>query len=120
MKLSHPHGFEQYCEKYSELGRFEDLLTLEGMDFVCVVAEFNEMTTGICTNEQAKVIFRSNWPSMPHIKRNIEAIVALPLPSGAAETILVGNAARLLGHELLFPEVLQRKPSSVDTNENHY
>ena len=27
-----------------------------------------------------KVIFGSDWPGMPHMKRNIEAVAALPLP----------------------------------------
>lgn len=44
-----------------------------------------------------KVIFGSDWPGMPHVKRNIDAIMALPLPPGAAEKILWDNAARLLG-----------------------
>ena len=43
-----------------------------------------------------KVIFGSDWPGMPHIKRNIEAVAALPLPPAAVEKILGGNAARLL------------------------
>jgi len=44
-----------------------------------------------------KVIFGSDWPGMPHIKLNMEAVADLPLPPGAAEKILGGNAARLLG-----------------------
>jgi hypothetical protein len=47
MKLSQPQGFGQYCETCSDPGRLEDLLTREGVDFACVVAELNEMTTGI-------------------------------------------------------------------------
>ena len=52
VKLSCPQGFEEFCENYSVPGRFEDLLTREGVDFACVLAKLNEMTTGICTNEQ--------------------------------------------------------------------
>jgi len=249
LRLSHPDGgFEEFCEKYSDPGRFEELLAREGVDFACVLAELNEMTVGVITNEQVgdfcggrprlipfcdvnpylfarpaeelkrlvenegfrglklyptyqqyflnepriypvyavaqslgipvlihtgssifpgtrlkygdplhlddvavdfpdlklvmahsgrgfwyeraffmsrlhknvymeisglppsklmeyfpelgrnthKVIFGSDWPGMPHIRRNIDAVAALPLPPGAAEKILGGNAARLL------------------------
>jgi predicted TIM-barrel fold metal-dependent hydrolase len=44
-----------------------------------------------------KVIFGSDWPGMPHIKRNIEMIRGLPLSAEAKEKILGGNAARILG-----------------------
>lgn len=44
-----------------------------------------------------KVIFGSDWPGVPNIKKNMEAVCALPLPEGAAEKILGGNAASLLG-----------------------
>lgn len=44
-----------------------------------------------------KVTFSSNWPGMPHIKRNIELIRGLPLSEEAKEKILGGNAARILG-----------------------
>ena len=44
-----------------------------------------------------KVIFGSDWPGMPHIKRNIEMIRNLPLRGETKEKILGGNAARILG-----------------------
>lgn len=44
-----------------------------------------------------KVIFGSDWPGNPGIRRNVEAIGALPLSAEAKEAILGGNAARLLG-----------------------
>jgi len=44
-----------------------------------------------------KVTFSSDWPGMPHIKRNIEIIRGLPLSEEAKEKILGGNAARILG-----------------------
>jgi predicted TIM-barrel fold metal-dependent hydrolase len=46
-----------------------------------------------------KVIFGSDWPGMPRIKRNIELIRALPLSEETKEKILGGNAARILGIE---------------------
>jgi uncharacterized protein len=44
-----------------------------------------------------KVLFGSDWPSVPTLKGNIDAIRALPLSEGARERILGGNAARILG-----------------------
>jgi predicted TIM-barrel fold metal-dependent hydrolase len=44
-----------------------------------------------------KVIFGSDWPGMPYIKRNIEIIRGLPLEEETKEKILGGNAARILG-----------------------
>ncbi len=44
-----------------------------------------------------KVVFGSDWPGMPHIKRNIETIRGLPLKEETKEKILGGNAARILG-----------------------
>jgi predicted TIM-barrel fold metal-dependent hydrolase len=44
-----------------------------------------------------KVLFGSDWPGMPRIRRNMEAIGRLPLPAEGVERILGGNAARLLG-----------------------
>ena len=43
-----------------------------------------------------KVIFGSDWPGMPDIQRNIEAIRGLPLDEATKGKILGGNAARLL------------------------
>lgn len=43
-----------------------------------------------------KVIFGSDWPGVPSIKKNIEAIKQLPLTKEAIDKILGGNAARLL------------------------
>ena len=44
-----------------------------------------------------KVAFGSDWPGMPHIKRNIALIRGLSLSEETQEKILGGNAARILG-----------------------
>ena len=44
-----------------------------------------------------KVIFGSDWPAMPRIRRNMEAVAALPFTQEGAAAVLGGNAARLLG-----------------------
>ncbi len=49
------------------------------------------------TRNVDKIIFGSDWPGMPNISRNMEAVAALPLPPGGADKILGDNAARLLG-----------------------
>lgn len=47
-----------------------------------------------------KIIFGSDWPGMPNIKLNMDAVASIPtLPPGGAEKILGGNAAKLLGLE---------------------
>jgi predicted TIM-barrel fold metal-dependent hydrolase len=43
-----------------------------------------------------KVIFGSDWPGMPEIRRNMDAISQLPLPKEGIEKILGGTAAKLL------------------------
>jgi len=42
------------------------------------------------------VLFGSDWPSVPTMKANVEAVRALPISAEAKERILGGNAARLL------------------------
>jgi len=44
-----------------------------------------------------KVLFGSDWPSVPTMRGNVEALRTLPLSTQANERILGGNAARLLG-----------------------
>ena len=65
MRQSSPEGFEEFCDNYADPGRFEDLLTREGVDFACVLAELNEMTTGICTNEQVRDFCRGRPRLIP-------------------------------------------------------
>jgi len=44
-----------------------------------------------------KVLFGTDFPGVPHLKKNIDVIRNLPLSGDAKEQILGGNAARLLG-----------------------
>jgi hypothetical protein len=70
-KLSHPNGdFEEFCEKYSDPGRFEEFLAGEGVDFACVLAELNEMTVGVCTNEQVRDFCRGRSRLIPFCNVN--------------------------------------------------
>ena len=48
-------------------------------------------------DEDDKIIFGSDWPGIPGIKKNIEAIRNLPLKEETKEKILGCNAARILG-----------------------
>ena len=44
-----------------------------------------------------KIIFGSDWPGMPGIRQNMDAISQLPISPEGADKILGGNAARILG-----------------------
>ena len=44
-----------------------------------------------------KVVYGSDWPGNPYLRRNIDAILRLPLRDETKVKILGGNAARLLG-----------------------
>ncbi len=44
-----------------------------------------------------KVVYGSDWPGNPDLRRNVEAIRALPVSDQAKQAILYGNAARILG-----------------------
>lgn len=48
-----------------------------------------------------KVIFGSDWPAVPSIKRNIEIIKNLPLSEESKRAILGLNAAHLLGKDVI-------------------
>ena len=47
-----------------------------------------------------KVVYGSDWPGNPDLRRNVEAIEALPLKTETREKILWKNAARILGVEV--------------------
>ena len=44
-----------------------------------------------------KVVYGSDWPGNPDLRRNAEAIRNLPISDGAKDAILYGNSARVLG-----------------------
>lgn len=54
MKGTHPEGYEEYIRRYDDPGAFEELLSAEGVDYACVLAELSHATTGLCTNEQVR------------------------------------------------------------------
>ena len=54
MKLSHPVGYEEYIQRYNDPAEFEELLSAEGVDYACILAELSHVTTGLCTNEQVR------------------------------------------------------------------
>jgi predicted TIM-barrel fold metal-dependent hydrolase len=47
-----------------------------------------------------KVVYGSDWPGNPYLRRNVEAIESLPLKAETKEKILWKNAARILGVEV--------------------
>ena len=47
-----------------------------------------------------KVVYGSDWPGNPHLRRNVDALLALPLRDETTEKILWRNAARILGVEV--------------------
>ena len=65
MKRSHPAGYEDYIARYADPGAFEELLSAEGVDHACVLAELSPVTTGICTNEQVRDFCRGRTRLIP-------------------------------------------------------
>ncbi len=47
-----------------------------------------------------KVVYGSDWPGNPYLRRNMDAILELPLKDATKEKILWKNAARILGVEV--------------------
>jgi len=58
----------------------------------------------------SKVVYGSDWPGNPDIRRNVEAIRALELSEEAKEAILYGNAAEILG--ITRPTETKRRPNA--------
>ncbi len=44
-----------------------------------------------------KIVYGSDWPGNPHIRRNVDAILSLPLKDETKEKILWKNAEKILG-----------------------
>lgn len=67
IKQSHPDpdGYEAYIDRYSDPGAFEELLTAEGVDYACVLAELSPVTTGVCSNEQVQAFCRGRKRLIP-------------------------------------------------------
>ena len=60
-----------------------------------------------------KVVYGSDWPGNPDLRRNAQAIRNLPLSDGAKEAILYGNSARILG----FPEAGREPEQQVPEDQ---
>lgn len=54
LELSFPVGYEEYIQRYNDPGAFEELLSAEGIDYACILAELSHATSGVCTNEQVR------------------------------------------------------------------
>lgn len=50
-----------------------------------------------------KIVYGSDWPGNPYLRRNVDAIMALPLKDETKEKILWRNAAKILGVEVRGP-----------------
>jgi len=72
IKQSHPDpaGYEAYINRYNDPGEFEELLSAEGVDYACVLAELCPVTTGICTNEQVEAFCRGRKRLIPFCSIN--------------------------------------------------
>ncbi len=65
MKQTHPTGYEEYIDRYHDPGAFEELLSAEGVDYACVLADLCPITTGVCTNEQVRDFCRGRDRLIP-------------------------------------------------------
>jgi predicted TIM-barrel fold metal-dependent hydrolase len=65
IKKSHSVGYEECMLRYSDPGEFEELLSAEGIDYACVLAELSPVTTGVCTNEQVRAFCKGRKKLIP-------------------------------------------------------
>lgn len=70
LKLFHPVGYEEYISRYNDPGEFEEMLSADGVDYACVLAELNPITTGICSNEQVREFCRGRKRLIPFCSIN--------------------------------------------------
>lgn len=60
-----PAGYDAYINRYNDPDAFEELLTTEGVDYACILAELSPITTGICTNEQVREFCKGRTRLIP-------------------------------------------------------
>ena len=70
LKQMHPDGYEEYIDRYSDPCAFEELLTEQGIDYACVLAEQSPITTGVCTNEQVREFCQGSRRLIPFCDLN--------------------------------------------------
>jgi len=61
----HPDGYDEYIRRYNDPAEFEQLLTAEGIDYACILAELSHITTGVCTNEQVREFCKGSSRLIP-------------------------------------------------------
>lgn len=70
IKQSHPEGFEEFINRYNNPDEFEELLTDEGVDYACILAELSPVTTGLCTNKQVQEFCKGRKRLIPFCDLN--------------------------------------------------
>jgi uncharacterized protein len=73
----HPEEYEEYVKRYNDPGCFEELLTAEGVDYACILAELSHVTTGVCTNEQVREFCRGRNRLIPFCDINPHLFTSL-------------------------------------------
>ena len=66
----YPDGYDDFIQHYSDPGAFEELLTAEGVDYACILADHCPITTGVCTNEQVQEFCRGRKRLIPFCDLN--------------------------------------------------
>jgi predicted TIM-barrel fold metal-dependent hydrolase len=62
---TYPGGYEEYVKHYGDPGAFEDLLSEEGVDYACILAELSPITSGICSNDQVRIFCQGRSRLIP-------------------------------------------------------
>lgn len=65
IRKTHPVGYDEYIQRYSDPGAFEELLAAEGVDYACILPELSPITSGMCTNEQVQDFCRGRSSLIP-------------------------------------------------------
>jgi predicted TIM-barrel fold metal-dependent hydrolase len=66
----YPNGYDEFINRYSDPGEFEELLTAEGVDYACILADQCPITTGMCTNEQVQEFCKGRKRLIPFCDLN--------------------------------------------------